>query len=190
MVERQINQLDRETLDREYRGSGSVPYDPIPLMKMVLYQYMRGNQSPARWSEEAQLNDAMRWLGRGYVPARRTWYEFRDRVRKFIEKVHQQIIVRALDEERLDPTVGVQDGTAMAACASRHRMVNRPTLKKRIEQLNTIVDGQFEGEVPKWVPPTDAGKQDLANRMNQASEVLMARIDKNAERPSGPPTWV
>lgn len=183
MVERQVNRFDREVLDQVYRGSGSLPYDPILLFKMALYQYLKGNHSPARWFEEAQLNDAMKWLGRGYVPARRTWYEFRDRVGKFIEQVHQQLIARALDEKLLDPSVGVQDGTAVAACASRHRMVNRPTLEKRIEQLDAITCGQFEDEVPKWVPATDSGKQDLGERMDQALEVLTERIQKNAKRP-------
>ena len=150
---------------------------------MVLYQYSKGHQSPATWFEEAKLNKAMRWLGRGYVPARRTWYEFRDRAGKFIEQVHQQIITRSLEEELLDPTVGVQDGTTVAACASRHRMVNRPTLEKRIEQLNAIVQGQFDDEVPKWVPETDSGKQDLGERMDQALEVLTERIEKNATKP-------
>lgn len=152
---------------------------------MVLYQYLKGNQSPASWFDEAKLNQAMRWLGRGYVPARRTWYEFRDRAEKFIEQMHRQIIDRSLEEGLLDPTVGVQDGTTIAACASRHRTVNRPTLEKRIEQLDAIVQGRFPDEVPKWVPPTDSGKQDLRERMSQASEVLTERLAKNAEKPSG-----
>jgi hypothetical protein len=150
---------------------------------MVLYQYQKGHQSPASWFEEAKLNEAMRWLGRGYVPGRRTWYDFRDRMGKFIEQVHQQIVARALDDDLLDPTVGVQDGTAIAACASRHRMVNRPTLNKRIEQLDAIVQGRFDDEVPKWVPVTDSGKQDLRERMDQALDVLTERIEINAKKP-------
>jgi transposase len=71
--------LDRSVIDHVYRGSGSEPYDPIPLLKMVLYQYLKGIQSPATWYDEADLNEAMQWLGRGYKPARRTWYDFRDR---------------------------------------------------------------------------------------------------------------
>jgi len=157
----------------------------MALLKMVLYQYLKGNQSPATWHEEAKLNQAMQWLGRGYVPSRRAWYDFRDRVGKFIEQLHHQLIGRALDEGHLDPSVGVQDGTAVAACASRHRMVNRPTLEKRTEQLDAIVRGEFhDEEVPQWVPPTDAGKQDLAERMKQASEILAERIEKNAKKPS------
>ena len=167
-----------------YRGSGWKPYDPIVMLKMVIYQYLKGNQSPATWYEEARLNQAMRWLGRGYVPSRRTWYDFRDRAGKFIDYVHHQIIGRALSEGLLDPSVGVQDGTTVAACASRHRTLTRPTLEKRLEQLEAIVGGEFHGEVSKWVPPTEPGQQDLAERMQQALRVLAERIEKNAKKPS------
>jgi hypothetical protein len=154
------------------------------MLKMVLYQYLKGNPSPATWHEEARLNKAMQWLGRGYAPSRRAWYDFRDRAGKFIEPLHHQMIGGALDEGHLDPSVGVQDGTAVAACASRHRMVNRSTLEKRTQQLDAILRGKYDEEVPMWVPPTDSGKQDLAERMKQASEVLAERIEKNATKPS------
>lgn len=156
----------------------------MALLKMVLYQYLKGHQSPATWHQEAKLNEAMQWLGRGYVPARRTWYDFRDRVGKFIEALHEQIIARALNQG-LDPKVGVQDGTAIAACASRHRMVNRSTLEKRTEQLRSILRGEFEDELPQWVPRTASGQRNLAERMDKASEILAERITKNARKPSG-----
>ena len=170
-------------MDEAYRGSGSEPYDPVALLKMVLYQYLKGNQSPAAWYHEAKFNEAMKWLGRGYVPARRTWYDFRDRAGKFIEQVHEQIVARAVDQG-IDATIGVQDGTAVAACASRHRTVNRSTLNKRIEELSAILQGEFDNEVPKWVPTTDSGRLDLAERMNKAAEVLAERIAANAAKPS------
>ena len=183
-MERQVNQLERSAVDQMYRGSGSAQYDPIVLLKMVLFQYLKGNLSPAMWFEEAKWNEAMQWLGRGYVPARRTWYDFRDRLGKFIARLHEQIIGRALDRQYLDPTVGVQDGTAVAACASRHHMVNLSTLENRAKQLAAIREDNFEEESPRWVPQSERGRLDLAERMSRASEVLAERIAKNADKPS------
>lgn len=182
IVERQVNLLDRTVIDQIYRGNGSQPYDPIPLLKSVLYQYLKGNHSPATWHEEAMFNEPTMWLARGYAPSRRTWYDFRDRMEKFIESLHRQIIERALKEEHLDPTIGVQDGTTIAACASRHRMVNRATLDERIRMLKAISLGQSEGDNPRWVPPSESGRVDLAVRMKQASETLDKRIAKNDRR--------
>ena len=183
MVERQVNKLDRAVVDQVYSGRGKAAYDPMAMLKMVLYQYVKGNLSPATWHEEAKHNEAMQWLGRGYAPARRTWYEFRDRVGRFIEQLHEQVIAWAMDQGHLDPAVGVQDGTAVAACASRHRVVNRATLQKRIEKLHAMDNGQREGPVPRWVPASKRGRRDLARRMRRAGEILAERIAKNARRP-------
>ena len=185
VVERQVNQLDREHVDQLYRGVGRTPFDPVILLKMVLYQYLKGRQSPATWYEEARLNEAMQWLGRGYQPARRTWYEFRDRLSKVVEQLHEQLIQNAIAQDHLDPTIGVQDGTFVAACASRHRMVSREQLHKRQQLLASVIDGTLpvDEEVPKWIPTTDSGRLDLAHRMEVASECAAATCDAGTLAP-------
>lgn len=163
---------------------GRSAYDPVPLLKMVLYQYLKGRLSPAVWCEEAKLNEAMQWLGRGYQPGRRTWYEFRDRLAGVVERLHEQLVQFAIAQGHLDPTVGVQDGTFVAACASRHRMVNREQLQKRRQLLTGVIEGSAEPaeELPKWVPTTDHGRRELARRMDIAAEVLTQRIAANTAR--------
>lgn len=186
-VERQVNKLDRQALDALYGGTGSMPFDPVVLLKMVLYQYHKGRRSPATWFEEAKLNDAMKWLGRGYTPARRTWYEFRDRVGDCIEQLHQQVVEQTIDQGLVNPEVGVQDGTSVAACASRHRMVNRETLDRRKKLLDDVIRGTHDPteKIPLWVPPTTSGRENLAARMQIASEVLNERIAQNAAKQNG-----
>lgn len=162
-------------------------YDPVPMLKMVLYQYFKGRLSPATWYEEAKLNDAMRWLGRGYQPGRRTWYDFRDRVGGAIERLNEQLVKRAIQQGHLDPTTAAQDGTFVAACASRHRMINEETLMKRQSLLRSVIDGIAAPDeiLPRWLPRTDSGRQELARRMETAAKILAHRIETNAAKPSG-----
>ena len=101
------------------------------MLKMVLFEYLQGRLSPAQWHRDAKEHDAMRWLGRGIEPSRSAWYRFRDRMADVIEQLHRDLIQRAIDLDLLDAQVGVQDGTTIAACASRHRVVNQQTLRKR-----------------------------------------------------------
>ena len=157
------------------------------MLRMVLYLLLKGMHSPSRWCEEAKLNEAVQWLGRGYTPSRRTWYDFRDRMGQCIEELHRQLVHDAVERQQVDPTIGVQDGTSAAACASRHRMVNDATLAKRREFLQRVLDGSLSPEepLPRWVPPTDSGRWDLAQRMDRAREVLDDRIAKNTQKPSG-----
>lgn len=38
IIQRQVSNLDRQSLDELYRGVGSLAYDPVVLLKMVLYR--------------------------------------------------------------------------------------------------------------------------------------------------------
>ena len=185
IVRRQVAALDSQILYALYRGVGYDAYDPVVLLQMVLYLLLKGFASPAQWFEQAKLNEAVQWLGYGYLPSRRTWYDFRDRMGECIDDLHAQLIGNAINQRHLDPAVGVQDGTSMAACASRHRMVNDKTLAVRRAFLRELIEGLSDEDqtIPKWVPPTTDGRFDLAQRMDRAREVLDLRIEKNADKP-------
>lgn len=186
IVLRQLAQVDPQPLYQLYHGVGHQPYDPLAMLRMVLYLLLKGIGSPARWFEEAKLNEAVQWLGYGYQPSRRTWYDFRDRMEGCIHDLHAQLVNIAADQQHLDPAIGVQDGTSVAACASRHRMVNDQTLAARRQLLQRIIDGSAgqDQAIPRWVPPTNTGRLNLAQRMDRARDVLDRRIKNNAEKPA------
>jgi len=186
LVRRQLEQLDPEVLHEVYRGCGRAAYDPIVMLGMVLYMMLQGIASPAQWCQHAKFNEAIQWLGYGYQASRRTWYTFRDRLSECIESLNAQLIQLAINQQLVDPSVGVQDGTSFAACASRHRMVNEKTLAGRQQVLNDLLSGLAveDEETPKWVPPTSVGREQLAKRIERAEEVLQQRIAENAKKPA------
>lgn len=179
--------MSRSWIDEIYRGVGKLAYDPVVLLKMVLYQLLLGRHSPAQWYADASRNIAMQWVGRGYTPARRTWYDFRDRAGNFIDDLHQQLVTLAIEQGHTEASTAALDGSSVAACASRHRMVNQPTLQKRKTLLDDVICGRLtdESSLPQWMPPSETGRQDLAARMDRAAKVLGERLAKNEARPSG-----
>ncbi len=90
-------------------------------------------------------------------------YDFRDRLAKVIETLHIQLVKNAIAQRHTDPTVLALDGTSIAACASRHRMVTKDTLQKRQRVLAQVREGLWpqDQELPKWVPPTPSGRDNL-----------------------------
>ena len=66
-------------------------------------------------------------------------------------------------------------------------MVNEDTLTKRQSLLRSIIEGTVDqGEsLPRWVPLTESGRLQLAQRIEIAAKILAQRIETNAAKPSG-----
>ena len=47
IVRRQVEQLDRTVIDQLYQGRGKKAFDPVALLAMVLYQYLKGRSDGA-----------------------------------------------------------------------------------------------------------------------------------------------
>jgi hypothetical protein len=104
-----------------------------------------------------------------------------------IESVHEHQIVQAQTEGLVDAETGAQDGTTFRACASRHRVVNRATLHKRQEILQSAIAADAAGQpgeqTPGWMAQTTSGRLEQAQRLERAHEVLEQRIAENAKKP-------
>ncbi len=187
IVEETVKRLDRRLLEAAYRGVGSKSYRPELMLKMVLFEYLQGRLSPAQWARDAREHHALQWLGRGIQPSRSVCYRFRDRMADVIESVHEHQIVQAQTEGLVDAETGAQDGTTFRACASRHRVVNRATLHKRQELLQSAIAADAASQpveqTPGWMAQTTSGRLEQAQRLARAHEVLEQRIAENAKKP-------
>ena len=82
-----VDELDLCDLERSYHGQGGLPYPPRLMIKAILYENHHGNQSPARWFQDAKENDVMKWLLFGFRPARSRWYAIRQRLARWIDSL-------------------------------------------------------------------------------------------------------
>jgi len=134
-IDRAVTRLDLTALRATYGRTGSQAHPPERLLRVVLYQMRRGRHGPADWHRDAQECEPVRWLLRGAVVSRSCWYAFRDRVAPLLLDLNAQVLAQALDADLTTATRAAQDGTLVAANASRHKLVNQATLHKRVEQL-------------------------------------------------------
>jgi len=127
--------LDLQPLWESYSGRGSLPYSPELMLAMVLVEKQRGRSSPSQWHRSQRDSVALLWVGQGIQPARSVWYEFRDRLAPFFEGWNEQVLRRAIETGLTTAEEAATDGTLIAACASRHRLLNQSQLTSRLEQL-------------------------------------------------------
>jgi hypothetical protein len=126
-----VSRLDLSVVYAAYAGTGSDPHPPDRLLAVILFECRRGRHQPAQWARDARECEPVRWLLRGLEVARSCWYAFRDRLAPLMADLNQQVLALALDAEITPATRAAQDGTLVAANASRHKVVSLPTLQKR-----------------------------------------------------------
>jgi transposase len=182
-----VDRLDQTALNQCYAGVGSLAYRPDLMLKIVLYEILEGRLSPAQWARDLKINDALRWLGQGIRPSRSALYNFRDRIVAAVFAMHAAAIRQAMAEGFTTAEHGVLDGTAIRACASRHRLVHEEKLRKRLEELSAAVDRDVTGQPfesrPYWMAATPDGREGQLQRYRRAEVQLADRLARNQERP-------
>jgi transposase len=182
-----VNGLDRTSLLASYLGVGSQAHNPDLMLKIVLYETHQGRLSPAQWARDVRDSDALRWLGQGIKPSRSALYGFRDRLSQPIFELHADAIRQAIAEGLTPAEKAVLDGTSVRSCGSRHHLVNKDKLTKRLLELNAAVAQDVAGQPiesqPYWMAETPSGRQAQLERYRLAGVELDDRLAENQERP-------
>src|SRR5215475_7492681 len=129
--------LDLTALYASYAGRGKVPHRPDLMLAIVLFELRRGQRQPSQWFHDTHENCALWWLGYGIRPARSCWYEFRERTAALVDTMNTHVLHQAVEAELTTGERGALDGSAVAANASRRRLLNAERLQQRVYQLHS-----------------------------------------------------
>jgi transposase len=212
-IDAAVERLDLQPLRDRYRGCGAPAFPPELLLRVVLYETRCGYHSPGQWYRHACESAPVRWLLRGARPSRTAWYNFRDRVGPTLDALNAQPLAQAQQADLTPATRGAQDGTLVAANASRHRLLNAATLDQRAQRLEQAVaaddaqprpqavaadDAQPRPQAvaadavppsppdpPGWMARQPAGRRRQQRRLAQARERLQQRHARNAAKRAG-----
>lgn len=183
-----VERLDLEPLEKSYQAGGNRPLPPQLMVKMLLYEMQAGHNSPAAWFRDARECDVVKWLTFGLQPSRSSCYEFRDRLQGYWDSWNVEVLQQAIGEGHLTATRVAQDGTLVAANASRHRLLKQATLDKRAAELDEAIAtderGQPLEQEPRWMARKPETRLAQRERYGQAQERMAELQAKNAERRS------
>jgi transposase len=176
-IDRAVARLDLDTLRTSYGRTGSPAHPPELLLRVALFEMRRGRHCPAEWDRDARESEPVRWLLRGAVVARSCWYAFRDRLAPLLLDLNAQLLALALAAGLTTATRAAQDGTLVAANASRHKLLNRQALERRAAQLAAAQGDEAAAAAaagPAWLAATAAGRRQQRRRLERAQ----ARLDE------------
>lgn len=179
--------LDLTPLYRTYHGLGKAAHRPDLMLAMVLFELRRGKPKPSQWHQDTQENYALWWLGFGLCPSRSSWYDFRDRTGPCLDRFNTTLLHRAVAYELTTAQRGALDGSAVAANASRRRLLNGERLGQRLQQLEAVAEDEAQGEeieaLPGGMGKTPSGRRRQQDRYLQAQDELAEFQAANAQRP-------
>jgi hypothetical protein len=179
--------LDLAPLYRPYRGLGKAPHRPDLMLAIVCFELRRGQPKPSQWYRDTHENYALWWLGFGIRPSRSSWYEFRHRTGFCLDTLNTALLHQAVDVDLATAQRGALDGSAVAANASRRRLINGERLQHRLQQLEAVAQDEAQGEeieaLPGWMAKTPAGRRRQHDRYTQAQDPLTVLQAANAKRP-------
>jgi transposase len=182
-----MSHLDLTPLYRTYRGVGKAPYRPDLMLAMVFFELRRGRPKPSQWHRDTQENYPLWWLGFGIQPSRSSWYEFRHRSGPCLDTLNASLLQQAVDHDLTTAQRGALDGSAVAANASRRRLINDERLQYRLQQLEAVAQDEAQGEetqaLPGWMAKTPAGRRRQHDRYTQAQDQLAVSQAANENRP-------
>jgi hypothetical protein len=182
-IRQAMPRLDLTALYTSYGGRGKTPHRPDLMLAMVLFELRRGQRKPSQWFQDTRENCALWWLGFGLRPSRSCWYEFRERTAAFVDAMNAHLLQQAVDEDLTRVERGALDGSAVAANASRRRLLNAERLQQRLHQLQAArhddARGDTPAEVPAWMAKTPRSRTAQHERYHQAQEHLVALQEAN-----------
>jgi transposase len=180
-----VDQLDLSALFASFSGRGSKPLRPDLLLKAVLYEIACGKPSPSEWCRDLRESDPVKWLARGIQPSRSACYDFCDRIAPCIDAWNQQVLHGACEAGLITVERGAQDGTAIAASASRHRMVKQETLVRRTQELDTAIAADKQSQpydAPRWMAKQPDTRLQQRKRYRRANEQMRQLQAENQQR--------
>jgi transposase len=173
-------------IENDPHKEGNPSYDPVAMLKLLVYGYSYGVRSSRRLEREVNYNLSFMWLMGGLKPDFKTIAEFRRKNRGALKRVLRESVRLCL---RLDLIAGntlFVDGSKMRANASmknswsaRKSTEAMAKLDKRIEDL--LAEAEAIDKVEEGEPSLVKIRQDLADARLRKERIKEIMEDLNRD---------
>lgn len=178
-----IDQIDPEPLIRQYKGGGTSAYNPIMMLKVVIYAYTQRIFSSRQIAKALRENINFMWLSGMNRPDFRTINRFRGEIMKaVIDEVFYAVIEQLLDQGYIDLEKYFVDGTKIEANANRYSFVWRKSTERYKTQLQEKIRALLD-EIDELEAEEEAqyGEKDL-EEVGEGKEIDSEELKDVAEK--------
>ncbi|WP_241688547.1 IS1182 family transposase [Trueperella pyogenes] len=119
-----VDHIDRELIDGLYPGGGAPAYDPVMMLKLVMYCYASGIYSSRQIAQATKKDLHAMWLTGLQPISHNTINRFRSsRIEPVFEQIFTQVVQLLADRGYIDLSTYFLDGTKIEANANKYSFV-------------------------------------------------------------------
>ncbi|MEW6889930.1 transposase, partial [Trueperella pyogenes] len=119
-----VDHIDRELIDGLYPGGGAPAYDPVMMLKLVMYCYASGIYSSRQIAQATKKDLHAMWLTGLQPISHNTINRFRSsRIEPVFEQIFTQVVQLLPDRGYIDLSTYFLDGTKIEANANKYSFV-------------------------------------------------------------------
>lgn len=115
---------------------GSPQYDPVSMLKLLVYGYSYGVRSSRKLEREVNYNVSFIWLTGGLKPDHKTIAEFRRRNKSALEKILRQCARLCVKLDLVEGNTLFLDGTKIRANASRKNNWTKQRCRRSLKSID------------------------------------------------------
>ena len=163
-----MDQLDLSEITARYEGErrGGPPYNPLMMVKVLLYAYCVGAASSRRIATRLHEDIAFRVLAANNTPDFRTISDFRKDHLEALSRLFLQVLVFCQRAGLVKLGHVALDGTKVRANASKHKAMSYKRMKEKEAQLQGEV-----GELLRRAQEVDAAEDRRYGRDKRGDEL-------------------
>jgi len=137
-----IDEIGHEDLglEKQWKKVGNSPYDPISMMKLLVFAYSYGWKSSRKIERALHHNLAFIWLVGGLKPDHKTIAEFRRKHLDTLKKLLKQTARICIDLKLIAGNVLFLDGSKIRGNASINQTKTIETLETRLKHIDADID--------------------------------------------------
>ena len=136
VVNKIIDAIDIRPLLHKYRGGGRSSYNPLMLLKVVLYSYMNNIYSTRKMEQVLRENVHFMYLSGMQHPDHNTLSRFRsDKLEGVLNKLFNQVVMLLAKEGHISLKEVFIDGTKIEANANKYTFVWGKSIKYNEEKI-------------------------------------------------------
>lgn len=140
-----IDNLDIDTVCRQYKGGGTSSYHPRLLLKVLVYAYICNEYSSRRIEQLIKRDVHFMWLAGMARPDHNTINRFRsERLKGVLKQVFTQIVTLLVNSGHISLKDINVDGTKIEANANRYTFVWGNAIKTNKEKMAVQLQGLWD----------------------------------------------